>query len=121
LNLAQITLSLSFNLSKMTLSNVSSLHHFHFRTEPDGKSCLGMNGNACPWPRGKVIGGSSVINGMLYVRGVREDYDTWARLGNQGKDEAISSVLLELMKLFTRSNLTCSSMIFWNLNYSNLI
>jgi len=38
----------------------------------------------------KVIGGSSTVNGMLYVRGSREDYDEWARLGNLGKSENIS-------------------------------
>ena len=58
------------------------------RTEPDGKSCLAMNGNACPTHRGKVIGGSSTINGMIYVRGVPEDYNEWYRQGNPGTVEA---------------------------------
>ena len=35
-------------------------------------------------PRGKVIGGTSSINGMLYVRGQKEDYDHWRQLGNTG-------------------------------------
>ncbi len=43
-----------------------------------------MKNNACPFHRGKAIGGSSAINGMLYVRGAREDFDAWARLGNPG-------------------------------------
>lgn len=38
-----------------------------YKTEPSTKSCLGMKNNRCNWPRGKVLGGSSVLNYMLYV------------------------------------------------------
>ena len=51
-----------------------------YKAEPDP----GLNGRALDWPRGKTLGGSSSINGLLYVRGQREDYDTWAQLGNKG-------------------------------------
>ncbi|MEE9319167.1 MAG: GMC family oxidoreductase N-terminal domain-containing protein [Granulosicoccus sp.] len=43
-------------------------------TEPDP----GLNGRSLKWPRGKVLGGSSSINGLLYVRGQHQDYDRWA-------------------------------------------
>ena len=49
-------------------------------TEPDP----GLNGRSLKWPRGKVLGGSSSINGLLYVRGQAEDYDHWRQLGNTG-------------------------------------
>jgi len=49
-------------------------------TEPDP----GLNGRSLKWPRGKVLGGSSSINGLLYVRGQRQDYDRWAELGCTG-------------------------------------
>ena len=44
----------------------------------------GLNNRRIDWPRGKVLGGSSALNGLLYIRGDRHDYDNWQRLGNDG-------------------------------------
>jgi len=51
-----------------------------YQTEPEP----GLNGRQVFQPRGKVLGGSSSINGLLYVRGQHEDYDRWRQHGNAG-------------------------------------
>lgn len=51
-----------------------------YKTEPD----IGLNGRSIGYARGKVLGGCSSINAMIYMRGQREDYDHWAKLGNRG-------------------------------------
>nr|XP_021197544.2 glucose dehydrogenase [FAD, quinone] [Helicoverpa armigera] len=55
-----------------------------YTTMPDGRSCLARPGQACSWPRGKMMGGSSSINSFAYIRGNKLDYDHWAELGNDG-------------------------------------
>jgi len=51
-----------------------------YTTQPDQR----LGGRADYWPRGRILGGSGSINAMVYIRGQREDYDEWARLGNPG-------------------------------------
>jgi len=53
---------------------------WQFRTEPDA----GLNGRSLLYPRGKVLGGCSSINGMLYLRGQAADYDGWRQMGLTG-------------------------------------
>jgi choline dehydrogenase len=54
--------------------------NWRFETEPEPSTY----NRSIPIPRGKVLGGSSSINGMVYVRGQPLDYDTWSQLGNRG-------------------------------------
>ncbi len=51
-----------------------------FKTEPDES----MNNISINYPRGKTLGGSSSINGLLYIRGQEQDYNMWRQLGNSG-------------------------------------
>lgn len=53
---------------------------WEYETEADP----GLNGRSLKWPRGRVLGGSSSINGLLYVRGQAEDYRDWRQMGNVG-------------------------------------
>ena len=55
-------------------------YNWRFATEPEPN----LNGRSVPIPRGKTLGGSSSINGMVYVRGNPLDYDTWSQFGNRG-------------------------------------
>ena len=56
------------------------VYNWCFKTEPEPQ----MNGREVYWPSGKTLGGSSSINGLIYIRGQREDYEHWAALGNPG-------------------------------------
>lgn len=53
---------------------------WYFETEPVPE----LNNRRVSWPRGKVLGGSSSINGLIYIRGQRQDFDLWRQLGNAG-------------------------------------
>ena len=58
----------------------SGTYNWRYHTEP----VPSLGGRSLYWPRGKVLGGSSTINGMVYVRGNRHDYDRWAQMGLAG-------------------------------------
>ena len=58
----------------------SGVYNWKYNTEP----VRSLGGRSLYWPRGKVLGGSSTINGMIYVRGNRHDFDRWAQFGLAG-------------------------------------
>jgi choline dehydrogenase-like flavoprotein len=70
-------ISIPFNFAYTVPRNVKN---WSFSTVPQ----VGLNGRQGYQPRGKALGGSSSINAMVYIRGVKEDYDSWASLGNGG-------------------------------------
>jgi choline dehydrogenase len=53
---------------------------WNYTTEPQ----VGLDGRSLYWPRGKVLGGCSAMNAMIYIRGNPQDYDNWAKQGNIG-------------------------------------
>lgn len=63
----------------LTLLHKASVN-WNYATDPEA----GANGRRIHWPRGKVLGGSSSINGMLFVRGNAADFDGWAQMGCTG-------------------------------------
>ena len=62
------------------LSGKPKINNWAFETVPQP----GLNGRRGYQPRGKALGGSSAINGMIYIRGHHTDYDDWAALGCEG-------------------------------------
>src|SRR6185436_8685359 len=54
--------------------------NWKYETEPEPH----LDNRRIYWPRGKTLGGSSSINGLIYIRGVASDYDYWRQLGNPG-------------------------------------
>ncbi|XP_077993927.1 glucose dehydrogenase [FAD, quinone]-like [Glandiceps talaboti] len=57
---------------------------WNYLTVPQKNACLAMKDRCSLYNKGKVLGGSSSINGLAYARGCKEDYDSWARLGAEG-------------------------------------
>jgi choline dehydrogenase-like flavoprotein len=69
----------------ITASLVSSTNsNWNYKTERQANACLGMKNGVCTWPKGKVLGGTSVLNFMIHTKGHKRDYDNWSYLGNTG-------------------------------------
>lgn len=64
----------------LLLNMLTKKRNWAFETVPQ----KGLNGRKGYQPRGKMLGGSSALNAMIYIRGHKEDYDAWERLGNKG-------------------------------------
>ncbi|XP_055591501.1 glucose dehydrogenase [FAD, quinone]-like [Uranotaenia lowii] len=59
-------------------------YNFGYTTERQKQACLGLVDQKCAWHQGRGLGGSTIINNMLYVRGNRRDFDYWNSTGNPG-------------------------------------
>ncbi|XP_070500005.1 glucose dehydrogenase [FAD, quinone] [Chironomus tepperi] len=71
-------------IPSMFLNYLGSDIDYKYHTEPEKGACLSSPEKRCYWPRGKVLGGTSVVNGMMYIRGNPADYNDWEAKGNPG-------------------------------------
>lgn len=55
-----------------------------YKTEKQAGACTGLVGGVCNWPKGRALGGTSVINFLIYQRGHKRDFDEWSKMGNPG-------------------------------------
>ncbi|KAK4887893.1 hypothetical protein RN001_004164 [Aquatica leii] len=72
------------NIPAMALFLQGHEFNWNYKTTPQRFACLGMINQECKYPRGKGLGGSSLINGLIYSRGNKDDYDNWQKMGNPG-------------------------------------
>ena len=73
----------------------SDRFNWHYKSEIDPS----LNNRANVWPAGKVLGGSSSINGMVYIRGQKEDYDSWSTLVSNTGEWSYEDVLNYFKKM----------------------
>lgn len=66
------------------LLQIDSPVDYSYDVEPEKFACHGSKNKLCKWPKGKALGGSSILNAMLYIYGNDEDYNEWSRMGNEG-------------------------------------
>lgn len=59
-------------------------YNWGYKADPTPNACQGLRNGVCNWPKGRGVGGTSLINFMLYTRGHRRDYDGWAAANNTG-------------------------------------
>ncbi|XP_076624491.1 glucose dehydrogenase [FAD, quinone] [Colletes latitarsis] len=72
------------NVPGLMLHNIDGPQDYAYKAELQEGMHLGMKDKRCKWPRGKALGGSSVLNAMVHVHGNEKDYNEWSSLGNEG-------------------------------------
>ncbi|XP_072381730.1 glucose dehydrogenase [FAD, quinone]-like [Diabrotica undecimpunctata] len=76
--------SASSDIPALVFGGPTEEENWHYRAEPSPLSSLGFKDQQSIWPRGKGLGGTSILNAMMYIKGNKRDYDTWEELGNTG-------------------------------------
>lgn len=66
------------------LEQINTPQDYSYDVEPEKLACHGSKNRICKWPRGKALGGSSILNAMLHVFGNDRDYNRWSHNGNKG-------------------------------------
>lgn len=72
------------NIPALWFNMLSSKYDWYYKFKSSEEACRSMKNKQCTLPRGKMLGGSSAMNAMIYIRGNAKDYNHWEELGNPG-------------------------------------
>lgn len=84
LELGRAEIPIAQDIPAAFLYQPSTDYNFGYLTEPQREACLGLIEKRCAWHHGRGLGGSTIINNMIYTRGNFRDYDMWNASGNPG-------------------------------------